>query len=107
MIEIGKDIWSKLIQELLSAIDSGHYSLTTNEIKEKLDSDPNGLFDFIRERVDFGPSWMTAFTPEIEHKIAQLLRNGDTYGEAIHKLDLKDGLTGIIACAVVIWAGYR
>jgi len=106
-MEIGKDIWLKLIQDLLPAIDSRNYSLTAKEVQAKLDSDPNGLFDLIRDKVNFGPSWLTGFTSEIEHEIAQLFRGGDVYGEAVHKLELRDGLTPIIASVAIIWAKYR
>lgn len=100
-------VWTALIRDLIAAIDSREYSLTAQEVAQQINANPDGLFDFLRRRVNRGVGWLTALTREQENQVARLLGTGDYYGEAVQKLGLTDGLTPIVQCIALLWAGYR
>jgi len=104
---VRKEVWLPLIQELMSAIDSRQYSLSAEEVKNQLDTNPDELFNLIKERVNLPKGWLTNFSPDEEKAMASMLRSNDNYGEAVHRLQLKDGLTPIVICAALFQAEYR
>ncbi|MGC1709712.1 MAG: hypothetical protein WA799_07925 [Nitrosotalea sp.] len=104
---LDEGVWTALIRDLIAAIDSRNYSLTAQEVKRQIDTDPDRLFEFLRRRVNRGTGWLTSLTRDQENQVARLLGTGDYYGEAVQKLGLTDGLTPIVQCIALFWAGYR
>ncbi|HXG74305.1 MAG TPA: hypothetical protein VNK44_05770, partial [Candidatus Nitrosotenuis sp.] len=105
--ELGKDDWLYLIQQLITAIDSKKYVLSSEEVKRELNVNPVGFFDFLRRKIGLGDAWLSSLTPQKKERIVRMLSSGDNYGEAVHKLGLTDGLTPIVACVALFWAEYR
>lgn len=100
-------VWTTLIRHLIIAIDSRRYELSAQEVQQQINTNPNDLFDFLRQRVNLHKGWLTGLTPEQETQVARMLRHDDNYGEAVQKLGLTDGLTPIIQCIALFWAKSR
>ncbi len=97
-IKIRKGDWLTLIQTTLYFIDAQKYHVSAAETKHVLDTNPNGFFDFIREKTG-EPNWPGSFSKEKETAMAKAMSDADRFGEAIHKMGLENGLTPVIGCA--------